>query len=70
MASKIYPDPAEAAPDADSAETVIRMADVGARVARRKAELGLPELPRNPGTRRTPAKRALLKAIKDAGGSW
>jgi len=49
---------------------VIRMADVGARVAARKAELGLPELPRNAGTNRTPSKRALLKAIEDLGGEW
>jgi len=46
------------------------MADVGARVAARKAELGLPELPRNAGTNRTPSKRALLKAIEDLGGEW
>ena len=49
---------------------VIDMAELGARVARRKAELGLPDLPRNPGTNRTPSKRALLKAIEDAGGKW
>ena len=46
------------------------MAELGARVARRKAELGLPELPRNTGTQRTPSKHALLKAIRDAGGEW
>ncbi len=46
------------------------MDELGARLARRKAELGLPELPRNSGTRRTPSKRALLKAIEDAGGKW
>jgi hypothetical protein len=51
-------------------ETVIDMAELGARIAKRKAELGLPDLPRNPGTNRTPSKRALLKAIKDAGGEW
>ena len=28
------------------------------------------ELPRNSGTRRTESKKALLKAIKDAGGKW
>lgn len=48
----------------------IDMAELGARVARRKAELGLPTLSRNPGTNRTPFKRALLKAIKDAGEDW
>lgn len=41
-----------------------------ARLAARRAELGEPELPRNSGKRRTPSKRALLKAIEDAGGRW
>lgn len=36
----------------------------------RRAELGEPELPRNAGKNRTPSKRALLKAIKEAGGKW
>ena len=51
-------------------QAVIDMAELGARLARRKAELGLPDLPRNAGQNRTPSKRALLKAIKDAGGEW
>jgi len=46
------------------------MADVAARLVERRAELGNPELPRNPGTNRTPSKRALLKAIEDLGGKW
>jgi hypothetical protein len=62
MASKTSKPEAEA--------PVIRMAELGAQVAARRAELGLPELPRNAGTRRTPSKRALLKAIEDAGGKW
>jgi len=49
---------------------VIQMADVAARLVERRAELGNPELPRNPGTNRTPSKRALLKAIEDLGGKW
>jgi hypothetical protein len=49
---------------------VIRMTDLGARLARRKAELGNPELPRNAGKNRTESKKALLKAIEDAGGKW
>lgn len=49
---------------------VIRMADVGARVAARKAELGLPELPRNSGKNRTASKRALLAEIEKLGGKW
>ena len=36
----------------------------------RRAELGEVEIPRNAGTRRTESKRALLKAIEDAGGKW
>lgn len=45
------------------------MADFAADIAARREALGNPELPRNSGTRRTPSKRALLKAIEDAGGS-
>ena len=54
----------------DPAQPVIDMAELGARLAKRKAELGLPELPRNAGRNRTASKRALLKAIEDAGGKW
>ena len=46
------------------------MADFGRRLAARKAELGLPDPPRNAGGNRTPSKRALLRAIEDAGGKW
>jgi hypothetical protein len=55
---------------AESDTPVIRMADLGARVAARMAELNLPDLPRNSGKRRTASKRALLKAIEEAGGKW
>ena len=41
-----------------------------ADVERRRAETGVTELPRNSGNRRTPSKRALLKAIEVAGGEW
>jgi hypothetical protein len=51
-------------------ETDIDMAEVGARLAKRKAELGLPELLRNSGQIRTASKRALLRAIEEAGGKW
>ena len=66
-------------------ETVIDMAELGARVARRKAELGIvdPVDPnkmkeRNGGGSvspelvegRTESKKALLEAIKDLGGEW
>ncbi len=55
---------------AEAEAPVIQMAEMGERIAARKAELGLPEPPRNAGTRRTASKRALLKAIEDAGGKW
>jgi hypothetical protein len=36
-----------------------------------EAKYGEPfELPRNSGIRRTESKKALLKAIEDAGGKW
>lgn len=46
------------------------LTELGARIARRRAELGEIEIPRNSGTRRTASKRALLKAIEDLGGKW
>ncbi|MES2135798.1 MAG: hypothetical protein V4502_01895 [Pseudomonadota bacterium] len=46
------------------------MAELGARIAARLAALGTPPLPRNSGNRRTASKKALLKAIKAAGGKW
>ena len=42
----------------------------GEEVLRRRAAAGDPLMPRNAGTRRTPGKRALLKAIEEAGGTW
>jgi hypothetical protein len=51
-------------------QPVIDLADLGARLAKRRAELGNPELPRNAGANRTASKKALLKAIEDAGGKW
>lgn len=55
---------------ADGKDQVIRMGEFGRRIAARKTELGLPDPPRNAGTNRTNSKRALLKAIEDAGGEW
>lgn len=43
---------------------------LGAAVDRRREVVGEVEVPRNTGLRRTASKRALLKAIKDAGGKW
>ena len=48
----------------------IDFARFSAELAIRRAALGNPELPRNPGNRRTESKKALLKAIKAAGGKW
>ena len=39
-------------------------------IERRRVAVGDPPIPRNPGTRRTASKRALLKAIEEAGGAW
>lgn len=44
--------------------------EFAARLAERRRELGDPELPRNSGKHRTASKRALLKAIEQAGGRW
>jgi len=44
--------------------------EFAAEVARRRAALGEVEMPRNSGKRRTASKRALLKAIEEAGGRW
>ena len=41
-----------------------------AYVERRRLETGISDMPRNAGNRRTESKRALLKAIEDAGGKW
>jgi len=51
-------------------QPVIDMAELGARIAERRAALNLPDLPRNSGKRRTKSKRALLAAIEAAGGKW
>lgn len=48
----------------------IPLADYVAFVERRKADLGGIEVPRNAGNRRTESKKALLKAIEEAGGKW
>lgn len=55
-------------PDDDWPGKRIKLSDFARDLAERRAKLGEPELPHNSGKRRTPSKRALLKAIKDAGG--
>ncbi len=42
----------------------------GLDILRRRAAAGDPPVPRNAGANRTASKRALLKAIEDAGGKW
>jgi hypothetical protein len=49
---------------------IVSLEDFAAEVARRRAMLGEVEMPRNAGKRRTASKRALLKAIEEAGGRW
>jgi hypothetical protein len=49
---------------------IIDMVALGQCIAARKAALGIPDLPRNSGKRRTASKQALLKAIEEAGGEW
>lgn len=48
----------------------VTLGDLGARIARRAAELGGVDVPRNSGTRRTASKRALLRAVEELGGEW
>jgi len=48
----------------------VTLDDLGAAIERRRAVVGEVEVPRNSGQRRTASKRALLKAIEDAGGKW
>ena len=73
MASKIST--ANSAPDWTGPR--IAHKDFSEKLTARRAELGLvnpvhPELAegRNSGERRTESKKALLKAIRDAGGKW
>jgi hypothetical protein len=51
-------------------ERGIPFAMFAADIERRRIASGVTDLPRNSGTRRTQNKRALLGAIKDAGGAW
>lgn len=48
----------------------VTLEDLSARIARRAAELGGVDVPRNSGTRRTASKRALLRATEELGGEW
>jgi hypothetical protein len=46
------------------------LAELSKRIDGRRGQVGDIEVPRNSGTRRTASKRALLKAIEEAGGKW
>jgi hypothetical protein len=48
----------------------VNFREFAADLARRREALGEINMPRNSGKRRTASKKALLKAIKDAGGKW
>lgn len=48
----------------------ITLEQLGRSIVRRRQAADDPPIPRNPGTHRTPSKRALLKAIEEAGGEW
>jgi|APCry1669192522_1035417.scaffolds.fasta_scaffold233352_2 hypothetical protein len=49
---------------------VITLAALAEDIAARRSAAGPIDVPRNAGTRRTPAKLALLAQIKQAGGDW
>ena len=52
-------------------QKIVTLEAFGEDVMRRRAALGRElNMPRNDGTRRTESKKALLKAIEDAGGKW
>lgn len=51
-------------------QKAVSLEDFGRDVERRRQATGNLEIPRNSGQRRTPSKRALLKAIENTGGIW
>ena len=67
MASQAAPT-VKADPDGDLRRASFKA--MSEKLTRRRAELGEIDIPRNSGERRTPSKRALLKAIEEAGGKW
>ena len=68
MASKSTPEPITAASPAN--REAVSFEAFGQDIARRRAAAGDPPVPRNAGRNRTASKRALLKAIEEAGGKW
>ena len=55
---------------ASTISTPVPLNEFVRRIEQRKAEMGITDLPRNAGNRRTASKAALLKAIDDVGGNW
>jgi len=72
MASKILPKAEVPQVGAGPDEGLRRVshAELAAKIAARKAELGGVEVPRNSGRNRTASKRALLAEIAKLGGDW
>ena len=68
MASKSCPEPVEAASPPE--REPVSLEAFGQDILRRRAAAGDPPVPRNAGNNRTASKRALLKAIEEAGGKW
>ena len=60
MVSKSSPTPLKA----------IKLEEYARELAKRRKALGEIDMPRNSGLRRTESKKALLAAIKAAGGNW
>ena len=48
----------------------LTLATLAASIARRRAETGVTDVPRNTGTRRTASKAALLDEIEKLGKRW
>ena len=53
-----------------TSRVLIPFEELAAYLALRRVETGITDLPRNAGNRLTESKRALLKAIEGAGGTW
>ena len=58
------------APTDNQESTAISLGEFGRDVERRRQIAGTVDVPRNAGNHSTASKRALLKAIEDAGGKW
>jgi len=63
------PEPVRLNPN-QTGSRAIPLGDFVADIERRRVAAGIADLPRNAGKRRSESKKALLKAINDAGGKW